>query len=169
VSSRITELPEGDPVDGSEWAEAAQDGVSIKFQLGEVIQAAEDVSYDPLASGLAAGDVQAAIDELAARTVPVNTIFGTAYTFALVDAGGIVEGTNVAATTFTIPHSDDVVFPDNIFIEVYQAGAGQITVVADAGVTLRAPNGPKTAQQYSTIALRHRGGDEWVLSGDSDS
>jgi hypothetical protein len=44
-------------------------------------------------------------------------------------------------------------------------GAGQVTVVADGGVTIRTPTTLKIHTQYGTIQLWKRGTDEWVISG----
>lgn len=89
------------------------------------------------------------------------------YTFALGDANTIIEGTSGSAQTFTIPVSTSVRFPVGTVMEVFQDGAGQITIAAAGGVTLRSDSSKvKTAAQYATIGLRQRAQDEWVLSGD---
>lgn len=89
------------------------------------------------------------------------------YTLVLGDAGTVVESTAGSGTSFTIPPHSSVAFPVGTIIEVYQGGAGQITITAGAGVTLRSDAGKvKTAGQYATIGLRQRATDEWVLSGD---
>lgn len=89
------------------------------------------------------------------------------YTLVLADAGTEVEGSKGTAQTVTIPPNSAVAFPVGTTINVRQMGAGQITVAAGAGVTLRAPNGAKTAHQYSTVGLIKRATDEWVLGGDT--
>jgi hypothetical protein len=48
-----------------------------------------------------------------------------------------------------------------------QSGAGQVTIAAGAGVTLRTPNGAKTAQQWSQAAATKRGTNDWIISGDT--
>jgi hypothetical protein len=89
------------------------------------------------------------------------------YTFVLGDAGTVVEGTKATAQTFTIPTHASVAFPVGTIIEVFQDGAGQITIAGAGGVTLRSDGAKvKTAAQYATIGLRQRAADEWVLSGD---
>lgn len=97
-------------------------------------------------------------------TLPSTTQSGTNYTLALADAGTAVEGTNASPTTFVVPPNSSVAFLTGTVIEIYQA-AGQITVSAGSGVTLRAPNGQKTASLYSTLSIRQRSADEWVISG----
>lgn len=91
----------------------------------------------------------------------------TTYTFALADAGTVVESTDASAVTFTIPPNSSVAFPVGTLIEVFQDGAGQVTIAAGAGVTLNSPGGlVHTATQYATIRLRQRATNNWVLSGD---
>lgn len=97
----------------------------------------------------------------------VNTQTGTAYTFALTDAGCRVEGNNASAITFTIPPNSSVAFSIGTWIEVEQYGAGAITIAAGAGVTLRSRGAlVNTNGQYSVVRLYKRATDEWVLSGD---
>lgn len=89
------------------------------------------------------------------------------YTFTLGDMGTVVESTAVAAVNFTIPPNADVALPVGCLIEVFQDGAGQVTIVAGTGVTLRSDGAAvHTVGQYATIRLRQRAADEWVLSGD---
>lgn len=98
----------------------------------------------------------------------VSTQFaGTAYTFVLLDAQTVKESTGAAAAAATIPPVASVPWPVGTVIEVFQYGAGQVTIVAGAGVTLRSDGARvKTGGQYATVGLRHRATNEWVLSGD---
>ncbi|HEX4432846.1 MAG TPA: hypothetical protein VHZ96_26470 [Frankiaceae bacterium] len=89
------------------------------------------------------------------------------YTLVLADAGKVVEGNKATAFTITIPPVSSVAFPVGTVLEIFQLGAGQLTVAAGVGVTLHAPFGAKTAAQYSSIGLRMRANDEWCLSGDT--
>lgn len=88
------------------------------------------------------------------------------YTLALADVASVVEVNKATAQTTTIPTNATVAFPIGTIIELYQQGVGQITVSASGGVTLRAPGGAKSRAQFSTISLRKRATDEWVVSGD---
>jgi hypothetical protein len=90
----------------------------------------------------------------------------THYTLALSDAGKVVEFTGGSATTATIPANATIAFPVGTVINLCQYGAGQVTVAAAGGVTIRSRNGLKLAGQYSEATLRKRGTNEWVLSGD---
>lgn len=74
----------------------------------------------------------------------INSQTGAAYTLILSDAGKFIETTNEAANTLT--------FPENVFevghqISGAQGGAGQTTLVAGSGVTLKSKNGLKLTGQ----------------------
>jgi hypothetical protein len=94
-----------------------------------------------------------------------NNQTGTTYTLVLGDAGYVIECNNASAITLTVPTNASVAFPIGTRIDVYQMGAGQVTISSSA--TLRAPNGAKTAGQYSVLSLWKRATDEWVISGDT--
>lgn len=92
---------------------------------------------------------------------------GSAYSLVLGDAGTVIEFTSGSGITLTIPTNASVAFPIGTIIEVFQYGAGQVTVAGAGGVTLRSDGGKvKTAAQYATIGLRQRAVDEWILNGD---
>jgi hypothetical protein len=92
---------------------------------------------------------------------------GTTYTFVLADGNTLVESNNASAVTFTVPPNSSVAFPVGTSISLRQYGAGQVTVAAGSGVTLRSRGGVvKTAGQYAEATLTQRSVDEWVLSGD---
>ena len=97
----------------------------------------------------------------------VATTQAGAYQLALTDAATVIESSAAGAVNLTVPANATVAFPVGTIIEVFQQGAGQVTVVAAGGVTLRAPGGAKTRTQYSTISLRKRATNEWVVSGDT--
>lgn len=100
-------------------------------------------------------------------TIATATQPGDNYTLALADGGTVVEANKATALTITAPPNSAVAFPVGTLIEVFQLGAGQVTVAAGVGVTLRAPFGTKTSAQYTSAFLRKRGTDEWVVSGDT--
>lgn len=100
-------------------------------------------------------------------TITANNQTGTTYTPVLADAGNVIELNNAAAITLTIPPNSSVAFPVGTVVELWQQGAGQVTVAAGAGVTLRSPGGKtKLAAQYASAVLRQRATDEWCLEGD---
>ncbi|MFG1307484.1 hypothetical protein V5F34_25540, partial [Xanthobacter autotrophicus] len=90
----------------------------------------------------------------------------TARTLALADLGKGVEMTSASANTLTVPPNSSVAFPLNTVIPVIQMGAGQTTIAAGAGVTIRSNgNKLKMSGQYAQASLFKRGTDEWVLAG----
>lgn len=90
----------------------------------------------------------------------------TPYVLDLPDRGTCIEMNLAGANVVTIPTNAVHPFGVGTVIEVYQMGAGQ-TTVSGAGVTIRTPTGTATIRaQYSSVSLRKRATDEWVLSGD---
>jgi hypothetical protein len=88
------------------------------------------------------------------------------YTLVLTDKGKTVEMNVGSANNLTVPPNADVAFPTNSYINATQLGAGQTTLVAGSGVTLRSRNGLKLAGQYAVATLYKRGTNEWVCGGD---
>lgn len=98
----------------------------------------------------------------AAKSVTTETVAGTTYSVVAADAGKVKETTNGSAVTVTV---DQLTAGD--VVEFTQYGAGQITLTAGSGVTLRAPGGLKTRAQYSSLALRWRSATEVIVMGDT--
>ena len=103
------------------------------------------------------------VDAVVAIAVNVQA---ASYTLALTDAGKSVEMNVATANNLTVPPNSAVAFPVGTIVEVCQVGAGQTTVVAGAGVTVRTPETLVVTGQWSTVSLRKRAPDEWVRAGD---
>ena len=89
------------------------------------------------------------------------------YTLVLSDSGKVIEMNVASANTLTVPPNSSVAFPIGTLIAVDQMGAGQTTIVPGSGVTIRSgANLAKMKSQYSSVSLRKRATDEWVLVGD---
>jgi len=89
------------------------------------------------------------------------------YTLALGDINDLVEMNVATANNLTVPLNSSVAFPIGTKIDIAQYGAGQTTVVATSGVTVRSAGGAlKLAVQYSGATLVKIGTDEWYLFGD---
>ena len=89
------------------------------------------------------------------------------YTLVLADAGALVEMNVASANNLTVPPNSSVAFPIGTTIDVVQYGAGQTTIVAGAGVTIRSSGSKlKITGQYSSASLYKKGTDEWILVGD---
>lgn len=96
-----------------------------------------------------------------------NVQAGTSYTLALTDFAKTVETSSGSATQITVPPNSSVAFPLGSVVDVCQIGAGTVTIVAGVGVTIRTPSTLVLRAQYSTVSLRKRATDEWVLAGDT--
>lgn len=117
-----------------------------------------------------ATNVEAGLAEAKRALAGVNTKTGTSYTFVLADAGKVIEANNASAVTFTVPPNSSVAFPVGTRIDLTQYGAGQLTVAAGSGVTIRSADGNlKLSSQYSGASLYKRATNEWVLVGDLTS
>jgi hypothetical protein len=71
------------------------------------------------------------------------------------------------ANTLTVPPNSSIPMPIGRQILLQQYGAGQTTITAGAGVTIRSSGSKlKTNVQYSVATLVKIGADEWSLVGD---
>ncbi len=96
----------------------------------------------------------------------IPNVYSDSTTLALKDSLG-VQMTKGTANTLTVPPNSDVPFRIGTIIPIEQYGAGQTTVQAGAGVTLRSRGGLLAlAAQYSVASLRKIATDEWLLAGD---
>lgn len=99
--------------------------------------------------------------------VAPNDQTGTTYTFVLADGFRLVRGSNASAITATIPPNSSVAYPLGTALQIAQQGAGQITVAAGVGVTIRTPHGAKTSAQYAIVTAIKVATDEWYITGDT--
>jgi hypothetical protein len=135
---------------------------SVNGKQGIVVLAAADVGAATTAALTAESVSRVAGD----TTLPADTQTAS-YVLALTDAGETVEMNAAGANTVTVPPHSAVAFPVGAIVEVFQYGAGQTSVVAGAGVTVRSPSSKlKLAAQFSSAVLRQRAQDEWALEGD---
>jgi hypothetical protein len=98
-----------------------------------------------------------------------NAQTGTSYTPVISDRGLIVTMNNASAQTLTIPPNSSVAFVIGNSFQVIGLGAGEVTMVAGSGVTLRATPGLKLRAQYSSVTCIKIATDEWVLVGDLEA
>ena len=143
---------------------------SIKAPLGEsgyTMAANADldgkalaVSGQTIIANEASGAAEGPVTITDART-------GTAETLAATDAFKVVPCDNASAIALTIPHSDDASFVTGAWVEIWQDGAGAITLTPASGVTLEArDNRLTTAGENASCALRYRGSNVWRVVGD---
>jgi hypothetical protein len=94
----------------------------------------------------------------------VNTQSGTSYTLTATDNGGVVAFTSGSAVALTVPSNLGAGFS----CSVVQYGAGQITVSAGSGATLRLrASANKTVGQYAIASLLSVVANEYILVGDT--
>ena len=143
---------------GLEWAAV---DLSTKQDVVANVSSTEIGYLDGVTSA-----IQTQIDAKSDKTATINTQTAS-YTLVLGDADKIVEVNNASANNLTVPPNSSVAFPTGTQIDLVQYGAGQTTVVAGSGVTIRSKGAAlKLTGQYSGATLYKRGTDEWVLVGD---
>ena len=99
-------------------------------------------------------------------SLSINTQGGN-YTIVLGDAGDEIKMTSPIAANLTIPADATTNFPIGTELLVVQYGAGTITVVASAGVTLNsAGSRTDSYEKFSVMSLIKQGVNEWLLAGD---
>lgn len=95
-----------------------------------------------------------------------NAQTGTTYTTVLGDSAKIVSMNNASANTLTIPPNSSVAYPTGTQILIYQKGAGQTTIAAGSGVTIRSQGTKlKVTGQYGVASVLKVATDEWVAFG----
>lgn len=103
-------------------------------------------------------------------TGPVGTIASrnatASYALAVGDVGRVIEMNSATGVTLSIPDYASIALPVGTVIDVWQQGAGQVTIDGWSPVVIRTPSTLKLKSQYSRATLRHRATDEWVLTGD---
>lgn len=96
----------------------------------------------------------------------LNAQTGTTYTLVLTDANKFVTLSNASAITLTVPPSSSVVFETGDQVNLMQLGAGQVTITAGSGVTIRSAGSKlKTNAQYAVATLVKIDTDTWVAVG----
>jgi hypothetical protein len=109
---------------------------------------------------------QTALDAKTAKLITTNRQTAS-YTLVIGDADKLVEINNASANNLTVPLNSSVAFSTGTQILLAQYGAGQTTIVATSGVTIRS-NGAKLKlnAQYSGATLIKIDTNEWYLFGD---
>jgi hypothetical protein len=98
----------------------------------------------------------------------ITSVLTTSYTFVLTDmckAGGkgLVAFNNGSEQAATIPPNSSVKFPLGQPINLIQLGAGKVTIVPGAGVTIS--GGLSTTGQYNALSLIQVTTNNWVVIG----
>lgn len=96
-----------------------------------------------------------------------NAQTGTTYTLVAGDAGKVVSLSNASAITLTLPQDSDATIAVGTWVDLYQLGAGQVTVAAGTGATLRTSGlTAKARAQYSRFGVQKVSANTWSLFGD---
>jgi hypothetical protein len=89
------------------------------------------------------------------------------YTLVVNDNSRLIEANFSGSNNIIIPTNTAQAFPIGAQILISLYGAGQVTIVPDAGVTLRSSGGKtKITAQYGMATLIKRDTNEWYLAGD---
>jgi len=103
---------------------------------------------------------------VATAMIALNAQTGTTYTTVLADDGKLVTCDNASAIALTIPPNSSVAYGIGTQINIMQLGAGQVTITAGAGVTLRSAGSKlKTSAQYAVATCCKIATDTWVVIG----
>ena len=109
---------------------------------------------------------QTALDAKTNKLIVTNRQTAS-YTLVLSDADKLVEMNVGSANNLTVPLNSSVAFSTGTQILLAQYGAGQTTIVATSGVTIRSNGGKlKLNAQYSGATLIKIGENDWYLFGD---
>lgn len=108
-----------------------------------------------------------AIASSASGGATVREFTGTADTAVLADANNIISANNAAAMTGTIPDEATVAYPVGTVLTYVNTGAGILSLVGDAGVTVNPPPGftLDSAGQWAVLSATKMGSDLWVVTG----
>jgi hypothetical protein len=108
----------------------------------------------------------AELDAVATAMIAINAQTGTTYTTVLADDGKLVTADNASPIALTIPPNSSVAYGIGTQINIMQLGAGQVTITAGAGVTLRSAGSKlKTGAQYAVATCAKIASDTWVVVG----
>lgn len=96
-------------------------------------------------------------------TQAINSQVGTSYTLQASDAGRVVKMTNAQSITLTVPNT---VFTAGQRVDVLVAGAGLVSAVAGAGMTLHGTPSLTARAQWSMFSVLFLSASEAVVVGD---
>ena len=108
----------------------------------------------------------AELDAVATAMIAINAQTGTTYTTVLSDDGKLITCSNAASISVTIPPNSSVAYGIGTQINFAQLGAGQVTLVAGAGVTLNSSGTKlKLKDQYAVATCVKTDTNTWFVVG----
>ena len=129
-----------------------------------------DITGVTAGTGLSGGGTTGAVTvsfDYSVGNQAVQNVQTDSYTLVIGDAGKMIVMNKASANNLTVPPNADVAFPTNSRIDLIQYGAGQTTIVAGSGVTLRSADSKlKLNKQYSGASLWKYATNEWIVVGD---
>lgn len=129
-----------------------------------------DITGVTAGTGLSGGGTSGAVTvsfDYSVGNQAVQNVQTDSYTLVLSDAGKMIIMNKATGNNLTIPPNADVAFPINTRIDLIQYGAGQTTIVAGSGVTVRSTDSKlKLNKQYSGASLWKYATNEWIIVGD---
>lgn len=97
---------------------------------------------------------------------PVITESTTARTLALTDAGAFIRFTSASASACTIPPQASVAWPADAEVYIYRDVAGNLTLTAGSGVTLKNPSGGTLVLTNAMgVGLKRIAENVWLVIG----
>jgi hypothetical protein len=150
-------LADSSATNGVAWGQVAAAGLATDaVTTAKILDA--NVTQDKLAL-LSVGSGQL-------KGMTFNNQTGTSYTAVLLDAHKTVTMTNASASTLTVPPNSSVAFAVGDQINIMQLGAGQVTITAGSGVTIRSSGSKlKLTGQYSVATVVQIAADTWMAVG----
>ena len=108
----------------------------------------------------------AELDAVATAMIAINAQTGTTYTTVLSDDGKLITCSNAASISVTIAPNSSVAYGIGTQLNFAQLGAGQVTLVAGAGVTLNSEGSKlKLKGQYAVGTCVKTDTNTWFVVG----
>lgn len=107
-----------------------------------------------------------AAEALLAPVSPALDVQTASYTAVLADATQLVTMNVAGANNFTVPPNASVAFPIGTTLTILQLGAGQVTLVPGAGVTISTAATLTARAQYSIVSVTKIAVNTWIAAGD---
>lgn len=148
----------GDLIVGSAADTAARLGVGANGQV---------LTVDSTQTlGVKWGDPATGSGGTTSLALAAETVSNTSYTLVAADVYKKKRTTNSATTTVTLPPNASVSIAVGAWVELFQAGTGQLVVAGGSGVTVNSYGGSLAcAGRYGSLRAHKVATNEWDLEG----